>query len=341
MNKAGYKGILLTGTDGTVSKLKHNENEPAGGVQFDSEQLERGRSRTKMRNNGGSQLSASSSRSRSRASSHIRDEEFLKWTVLRRDPSMRLEMDQNNDEQRKKGETSDDDDSEELDLDDDVSDEEQVTDVDNDFDIDEEFHYDLGMKVLPNFVMSLNDVLESGKQWIRQFRADTEEPDIQLATLVGGYKRALLPLTKGKGSTTSRSFILCSDLTSESQYALTYVMGSLISNGDTLYVIHWDNQPSDDPESKLRSNVLNIRLNVEHMFDCIGAVIEDLDVVVLSLQHPYPKQLLTELIHGLQPVTMCCSLSMILSTLQNFVCSIPTLVIRKKLKRAKRKGISE
>ncbi|CCE90339.1 Imp21p TDEL_0B02100 [Torulaspora delbrueckii] len=340
MNKPGYRGILLTGTDGSQSPLNVNDNEPAGGVQFDSEQLERGRSRTKIRNNGSSQLSASSSRSRSRASSRIRDEEFLKWTVLRRDPSMRLQLNQK-DDKKSRDEQSDDEDSEELDLEDDVSDEEQVTDVDNDFDIDEEFHYDLGMKVLPNFVQSLNDVLDSSKQWIREFRANTQEPEIPLATLAGGYKRAMLPLSKGKGSTTDRSYILCSDLTSESQYALTYVMGALVSNGDTLYVVHWDNQSSSDADAKLQKNILTIRENVEHMFDSIGAVIEDFDVVVLSLQHPFPKQLLTEMIHGLQPVALCCSLSMILSTLQNYVCSVPTLVIRKKLKRAKKKGISE
>lgn len=341
MSKPGHKGILLTGTDGTQLPLNVNDTEPAGGVQFDSEQLERGRSRTKMRNTGGSHLSLSSSRSRSRASSRIRDEEFLKWTVLRRDPSMRLELDSATDRKGKGAELSDDEDSEELDLEDDVSDEEQVTDVENDFDIDEEFNYDLGMKVLPNFVQSLNDVLDSSKPWIREFRATTEEPEIQLATLAGGYKRAILPLTRGKGATTDRSYILYSDLTSESQYALTYVMGALVSNGDTLYVVHCDNQPSGDKDSKLRGDILTIRQNVEHMFDCTSAMIEDLDVIVLSLEHPYPKQLLTEMIHGLQPIALCCSLSMVLSTLQNYVCSVPTLVIRKKLKRAKKKGISE
>lgn len=353
----GHKSILLTGADGTQTKLncgglaKNNSQATAtsgpcaGGVQFDSEQLERGRSRTKVGNGAAKNVSTSRSRSRSRISSAIAEEEFLKWTVLRRDPSMRLQTSQD----KTSGDTASDasgisDDSEDellgMDDDDEVSDEEQITDVDNDIDIDEEFDYDQGMKVLPNFVVSLNEVLESHRPWLRQYVAaqqGSETDGIQEAELASGYSRAVEILSKGNGSTSSRSYILCADLSSESLYALTYVMGSLVANGDTLYIVHWDNQQG----SNLSQNVANLKKNVLYLFDCIAAVIEDLDVIVLSLQHPFPKQLLTEMIYTLQPTALCCSLSMILSTLQNFVCSVPTLIVRKKLKRSKKKGISE
>lgn len=348
MSLPGHKSILLTGVDGSQRQLNQQDaankasgggtaGGTTGGVQFDAEQLERGRSRTKMRAEATTNVSTSRSRSRSRVSNHVAEEEFLRWTVLRRDPSMRLQpQEQKPQSAESDSEASDDDSS-----DDDVSDEEQVTDVDHDIDIDEEFDYDQGMKVLPNFVVSLNDVLESSKHWIRQYvaaQAGHETDGVQEAALAGGYHRALQVLTKGEGSTSSRSYILCADLTSESQYALTYVMGSVVANGDTLYIVHWD---ASGVATGLSSNVASIRKHVLYMFDCVGAVIQDLDVVVLSLQHPFPKQLLTEMIYTLQPVALACSLSMILSTLQNFVCSVPTLIIRKKLKRSKKKGISE
>ncbi|QLQ81955.1 hypothetical protein HG537_0G02090 [Torulaspora globosa] len=340
MSVPGHKSILLTGADGTQTRLNSagaakSDASGAVGVQFDSEQLERGRSRTKMRNGTGMNVSTSRSRSRSRVSSIIAEEEFLKWTVLRRDPSMRLQPSSDD-----AGSDASDDDGSSSD---EPSDEEQVTDVDNDVDIDEEFDYDQGMKVLPNFVVSLNEVLESSKPWIRQYVAaqgrDTQ--GVQETSMAGGYRRAIELVSKGQGSTTARSYILCTDLTTESNYALTYVMGSLIANGDTLYIVHWDNSDPSSTTTTLSENVTSIKNHVMYLFDCTNAVIDHIDVVILSLQHPFPKQLLTEMIYTLKPITLCCSLSMILSTLQNFVCSVPTLVIRKKLKRSKKKGISE
>lgn len=117
-------------------------------------------------------------------------------------------------------------------------------------------------------------------------------------------------------------------------------MGAAVNQGDTVYIVHWEpSKPTDD--SQMFANVARIRKHVMHLFDCVAGVLDDLDVVVLSLTHPYPNHLLNEMIHGLKPVALCCSLSVILSTLQNFVCSVPILAVRKKLKRAKRKGISE
>ncbi|CDH17441.1 uncharacterized protein ZBAI_09229 [Zygosaccharomyces bailii ISA1307] len=92
---------------------------------------------------------------------------------------------------------------------------------------------------------------------------------------------------------------------------------------------------------RLLRNVAALRQQVLHKLDCAAAALVDLDVVILSLPHPYPKHLLSEMIYALKPITLCCSLSLVLTTLQNFVCSVPTLVIRKKLKRSRKKGISD
>lgn len=320
-------------------------------IQFDSE-LERGRSRDKRRDGTGRPMSLS--RSRSRASSRVREEEFLKWTVLRKDPSMRLTS-LNRKKKRKTGPEDEDDDEDDEDEDDEdeeedeeESDEERVSDIENDVEIDEEFHFDLGTKVLPNFSSSINDVLENSKPWIQKYldsiNQEDEKKKVDFETLEGGYCRAIELVRKGKGAEgydQSKNYILCTDLSSESTYALTYVMGSLVSNGDTLYIVHWDGNSTSFQRDTLADNILRVKKHVKHLMDCISVIVDDLDVVILSLTHPYPKHLLNEMIHGLKPVTLACSLSLILSSLQNFVCSVPTLVIRKKLKRSRKKGISE
>lgn len=436
----------------------NNNNHPSSmGVQFDAEQLQRGRSRIKRRSDnmskgndtansngnllgatltnnnnnssgnhpnhfrsrsGSRSFSRSRSRSRSRTASRIRDEEFLKWTVLRQDPSMRLhnykvkyshngnknrsnirnendknnrtedededtddkEFDDDSDDTEEDDEEEDEDDDDEEDEDDydeddeddddEESDEEQVSDIENDNSINEQFNYDLGTKVLPNFCISINDVLESSKPWIDKYESEhpndtTNDSNINICSLEGGYIRGVLPLNK-RGPLTSNenadnntttttntntneliettnndSYILYVDLTSESIYAITYVMGTLVKNGDTLYIVHWHSDSKDDFVKKddIIKNIIKLRNHVLHLFDCISATVDNLDVIILSLTHPYPKHLLNEMINGLQPLALCCSLSMTLSGLQNFVCSVPTFIIRKKLKRPKKKGI--
>lgn len=381
---------------------------PTGGVQFDSEQIQRGRSRIKRRsdfvaknneNDSNSSrsrsrsFSRSRSRSRSRTASRIRDEEFLKWTVLRQDPSMRLhnykmkynhktkryvaddedggrvyhEEEEEEDEDEGDNEEDDDDEEdeeedeededEEEDEDDEESDEEQVSDIENDASINEQFNYDLGTKVLPNFCISINEVLESSTPWIVKYESEPhnkQDDDINITKLEGGYIRGVLTLSKeGPPSNgddpsqqsqpakeTNDSYILYVDLTSESIYAITYVMGTLVKNGDTVYIVHWHSDRKDSvSDADISKNIVKLRNTVLHLFDCINATIDSVDVVILSLTHPYPKHLLNEMINGLQPIALCCSLSMTLSGLQNFVCSVPTFIIRKKLKRAKKKGI--
>ena len=226
--------------------------------------------------------------------------------------------------------------------------------------------------MLPNFCSSINDVLESSKPWIDKYEsenASNNDSNINVSSLEGGYIRGVLTLNK-RGplnsnnnatatttttTTTSNintetiqnenmnddSYILYVDLTSESIYAITYVMGTLVKNGDTVYIVHWHSDSKDDFVKKedIVKNIIKLRNHVLHLLDCVSATVDTLDVVILSLTHPYPKHLLNEMINGLQPLALCCSLSMTLSGLQNFVCSVPTFIIRKKLKRAKKKGI--
>ncbi|GAV52708.1 hypothetical protein ZYGR_0AG06990 [Zygosaccharomyces rouxii] len=342
---SNQKSILLTVPDGTRTVLldepqRRHSLADAGGVQFDSEQLERGRSRVKaargIKSNSGS-------RSRSRNPSSIRHEEFLKWTVLKRDPSMRLHKRPHvGSSGNSADEDEEDEDEEEEDLDDDqVSDEEQVSDVENDLEIDEQMHYDMGTRVLPNYAVSINEVLASAGSWISTHESQEKTQDVSFTKLPGGFSRCCQLLSRGKGATTRRSFVLCTDLTTESHYALTYVLGALLNNGDTLYIVHWDGKQPSTSRETLEQGIKSLRQQVLHKLDCASASIQDLDVVLLSLTHPYPKHLLGEMIYALQPIALCCSLSLVLTTLQNFVCSVPTLVIRKKLKRSKRKGISD
>lgn len=341
-----HKSILLTVPDGTRTVLldqpqRRHSSADAGSVQFDSEQLERGRSRVKEARRN---KSNSGSRSRSRNPSSVRNEEFLKWTVLRKDPSMRLRKNPHDVTSRKgidDAEQDEDEDFEDLDADAQVSDEEQVSDVENDLEIDEQMHYDMGTKVLPNYVVSINEVLASTNPWISTHESQEANQDINFTKLPGGYSRCCQLLSRGKGATTGRSFVLYTDLTTESQYALAYVIGALLNNGDTLYIVYWDGKQPSTSNTTLEHAIKSIREQVLHKLDCASASLQDLDVVLLSLTHPYPKHLLSEMIYALEPIALCCSLSLVLTALQNFVCSVPTLVIRKKLKRSRRKGISD
>ncbi|AQZ13962.1 IMP2' (YIL154C) [Zygosaccharomyces parabailii] len=342
------QSILLTLPDGTQNPLQEPtrrvaSNPTEAGVQFDADELERGRSRVKATRRLSNDKSNSTSRSTSRAASRVRSEEFLKWTVLRRDPSMRLHR-----ETHGSGDESSTD-SEDSSLMEEVSDEEQVSDVENDHEIDEQMQYDMGSRVLPNYVMSISEVLDTSKRWIsdNELREAHDQdghqpPSADYTSLPGGYSRAVQLLSKGRGATTQRNYILCTDLTTEANYALAYVIGALVSSGDTLYLVHWDGKSNvGSSRERLLRNVAALRQQVLHKLDCAAAALVDLDVVILSLTHPYPKHLLSEMIYALKPITLCCSLSLVLTTLQNFVCSVPTLVIRKKLKRSRKKGISD
>lgn len=363
----GQRSILLTTPDGNQQSLQQPEQKPArqgdknaahqdsSTIQFDSDQIERGRGRIKIHTGQHpSTAGGRGSRSRSRASSshsNVREEEYLKWTVLRQDPSVRLKI-------HKRGESggtgdaegddaaANDESDSDSDFDTEESEEEQVSDVENDASIDEEFHYDLSMRVLPNFFESINNVIESAKNWTRTYEADhgpvaNDTANLSYEELDQGYRRAMELVSKGSGATNKRSCILYVDLTLESAYALTYVMGAVVNNGETLYIVHWESNAAGASRESLAQNVAKFKLQVLYLFDCIGATIDDLDVVILSLTHPYPKHLLSEMTYGLKPLALCCSLSTILSSLQNYVCSVPTLVIRKKLKRSRRKGIMD
>ena len=173
-----------------------------------------------------------------------------------------------------RGDDDDDDDEDDDDEDDDdeeESDEERVSDIENDAEIDEEFHFDLGTKVLPNFSTSINDVLENSKPWIQKYLStldmEKERAGVNFETLEGGYSRALELVRKGKGAEahpeTSKNYILCTDLSSESTYALTYVMGSLVSNGDTLYIVHWDGDSTTSTKDSFIDNVLRVKKHTE------------------------------------------------------------------------------
>ena len=428
MSRKEHKSILLTNPDGFQSHLFEPStsatseaadiehvtpaDEPdtippvveggsgnGPGVQFDSEQIERGRSRIMKhdlvrnessgeRSRSGAGTSASSdgksrsrsrSRSMSRSRSRIREEEFLKWTVLRQDPSMRLYNVKKPRGSRKKGslslsgssrnnnsseedasatDTSGEDDDEDEEEEEEESDEEQVSDIEDDAEIDAKFDYDPGMKVLPNFVISINDVLESSKPWIAKFAADggsrAAKESVQIECEDEGYVRGMRVLHKELKEDTETpaadarasdvepsTYILYMDMTSESMYALTYVMGTVVNNGDTVYIVQWESSSKSVLDSTITKNVVTLSEHCEHLFDCISAVVDTLDVVILSLTHPYPKHLLSEMVSILKPQALCCSLSMVLAGLQNFVCGVPMLVIRKKLKRTKRKGFME
>ncbi|SCU85200.1 LAME_0D00496g1_1 [Lachancea meyersii CBS 8951] len=296
---------------------------------------ERGRTREKRGN-----VSSGTSQNRSRTTSRLRGnmQEYLKWTVLSHDPSERLSIDSNH----SGTEASDDEE--------DVSDEEQVSDVENELDIDAALGYDLGARVLPNFVSSLWDVLQAEKAWISKYQSEiqSKSPPVQVDDLANGFARAIEVIHGSKAedgdnankinSRQGSSYILYLDLTTESFYALLYVFGAVLNSNDTLYVLYVTPKV---PRERLQSNVARLKAQVAYLLDASASILDSISVVAISVSHPYPKHLLNEMVLAVQPMALCVPLSLLLSSLQNYVCPIPTVVIRRKLKRSKKKGLSE
>lgn len=329
------------------------KNENPNELAFPSIKIEepeqRGRSRNKTRElNSISGTSANRSKSRSASRASLGEKMVLKWTILNRDPSERLHLlhkgsnlDELNDKE------PEDFDEEDEDEDDEVSDEEQISDVENEVEIDKHLDYDLGMKALPNFVISINQVLDSMKPWISKMKSDDpQNRDIELTELQDGVHRAVCYLSKASKTEPalnekSNTYILyldqMDDSFAEKIYALVYAFGGVLSNGDTLYIIN----QCDDDTNDMKTQITRICDHVDFLFDATNGAgtLDNVDVVICSIYHPYPKQLLTELSHSLQPTALIVPLQTVLSILQNFVTSVPMLVIRKKLKRARRKGI--
>lgn len=333
---------------------------------------ERGRSREKL---GTPRSGVSRSRSRTGSRLRVDSDTHLRWTVLRHDPSERLHE---SGVSHTSGRSADraDDQLEDGELED-LSDEEQVSDVDDDVDIDAAMDYDQGSRVLPNFTTSIWKVLEAEKAWVASFeherpghgeRSDTLHcGPVRVDDLPGGYARAAQVVSSGShtqgpapgtdpdtdpvpapranaadadsaaaASPTGARYVLYLDLTSESFYAFVYTVGSVLCAGDTLYVVHSAPSAAHD---QLRANLARLRSSAAYLLDCAGAVLERVHIVLLSVSHPYQKHLLNELVVALQPTALCVPLSLVLSSLQNYVCPVPTIVIRRKLKRSKKKGI--
>ncbi|QGN15736.1 sugar utilization regulatory protein IMP2 [Kluyveromyces marxianus] len=329
---------------------------------------QRGRSRSKNRDPGATSNRSLSNRSLSRSLSRvsIKEQAHLKWTILNRDPSERLHKhykNNKNDISKEEEEDDDDDEDDEQEL----SDEEQVSDVDNEIEIDEHLEYDLGSKVLPNFVTSITKVLDTMKPWLAknaESKKTADKRDIKMEEIQNGIYRALYFMSKStenqnddlKDETSEQSvckseesqkpnhtFVLYLDQMDESFgekiYTLIYTFGSVLNNGDTLYIIN----QCDDDKNDMLTQLNRICDHVEYLFESTNGVgtLDNVDVVICSMYHPYPKQLLTEMAFSLQATTIIVPLQTVLSSLQNFITSVPMLVVRKKLKRSKRRGITD
>ncbi|CDO91680.1 unnamed protein product [Kluyveromyces dobzhanskii CBS 2104] len=352
---------------GILNKKADDERLMASPPAFTTIKIEepeqRGRSRSKTRDAGVSMNGNNSSRSKSRSASRvsIKDQAYLKWTILNKDPSERLHLTNKNKNVRdsvspghEKGDGYEEDEEEDFrenEDDEEISDEEQVSDVENEIEIDEHLDYDLGFKVLPNFVTSISQVLDSMKPWLAknsEEKTEDDKRDIKLEEIQHGIYRAIYHMSKGSNNaeTTnkdSHAFVLYLDQMDESFaekiYTLVYTFGCVLNSADTLYII---NQCDDDTKDMLLQ-MNRICDHLEYLFECTNGVgtLDNVNVVICSMYHPYPKQLLTEMAHSLQPSSIIIPLQTVLESLQNFITSVPMLVIRKKLKRSRRRGIAD
>ncbi|AMD23016.1 HHR247Wp [Eremothecium sinecaudum] len=299
-------------------------------IKIEEPPEQRGRSRNKLSNARSYSSSRSRTKSRSLGRPPLSEHENLKWTILAHDPSERLH-------QRSALTTSF-----AMDEEDPVSDEEQISDTDLDADLD----YDLGARVLPNFAKSIQHVLDSQPAWLAAHRASIspQNSPLEVNTLNGTCKRAIKHIAHHRGSpppkeSPGRSFLVyLEDLSfssAEKLYALTYTFGAVIANYDTLYILVQCDQ--DDVENHMS----RVNEQVEFLLDCTSGVLDYLDVIIVTLHHQYPRHLLTEMIEAFRTVGVVVPLQIATGSLAGYVSSVPTLVVRKKLRRARRRGFHE
>lgn len=312
------------------------------GVTIKIEEPTEQRGRLRNKNNDSLTYSCNRSKTKSRSISCARviDQECLKWTILNRDPSERLHKQAPIIGGNSQVSDDENDDEEEL-----ISDEEVISDVDNNYDLDAELDYNLGARVLPNFASSIQQVVDSQPTWLAAHRADPlaprAKPDISVVN--DSCKRAIAHIAHHSSSLSggvSPKTFLCylEDLNSSSAeklYALTYTFGAVLASNDTFYIIIQCD--ANDVEAHLE----RVYEQVYFLLDCTSASLDHLDIVIVALHHQYPRHFLTEMIEAFQPAGLIVPLQIATDSLNNYVTFVPTLVVRKKLKRTKRRGICD
>ncbi|AET39095.1 Imp21p Ecym_4011 [Eremothecium cymbalariae DBVPG len=364
-------GIIQTDGKGNSSSM----TSPMGvTIKIEEPPEQRGRSRNKQ-SDATSSFSTSRSRTKLRSLSRvsIAEHELLRWTILRHDPSERLHRDSHAGTAARFGDISPQTTTVvpagaaagiAEDIEDVLSDEEQISDVENDYEVDAALDYDLGARVLPNFATSIQQTLDSQATWLAAYRRDIdpqqEKKKVQVDVLENCKraiqhiaKRALSPAPAGAagqaghaplaGSAAAhecpqkKAFLLyLEDLNtshSEKLYALTYTFGAVLANRDTLYIV------VQCDAADVEAHLVKVREQVAFLLDATSAALDHLDIIILTLHHPYPRHLLTEISEAFQPSALIIPLQIATGSLAGYVSFVPTLVVRKKLKRSRRKGI--
>lgn len=215
-------------------------------------------------------------------------------------------------------------------------------------------------------------------------RSLNERVDVSPIESSSENARAIRTITRGgffdivKGQKKPKTFLLCTDFSDESKYALEWCVGTVLMDGSVLYII---NVIEDDDFSSMNLNGIpsqsytkgntlsptlsapasvpsksRDKLRVDNVERMTAEVLEllrltklQVHVVCESIHHPIPRHFIVEIIHHLSPTLVIVGSKgksalkgVLLGSLSNYLVrksNVPVMVVKRKLKKlTRRKG---
>ncbi|GMM37665.1 hypothetical protein DASC09_049900 [Saccharomycopsis crataegensis] len=151
------------------------------------------------------------------------------------------------------------------------------------------------------------------------------------------------------------TYLICTDFSPESLYALEWCIGTVLCNNSVLFIIYVIEE--DKEKSKMGNNVTDIEKEqirkdgIERItktyLDFIKLTKLQIHAVVEVIHHPIPRHLITEVIDHIQPTLVVVGSrgknaiqGVLLGSLSNYLVtksSVPVMVVRKELKKTLKK----
>ncbi|CDK28343.1 unnamed protein product [Kuraishia capsulata CBS 1993] len=217
-------------------------------------------------------------------------------------------------------------------------------------------------------------------------RSLNEHVEVSPIESSGDNARAIRTITRGgffeivKGQKRPKTFLLCTDFSDESKYALEWCVGTVLVDGSVLYII---NVIEDDDFSSMNLNGIpsqtyskgspltptasapasapsksRDKLRTDNVERMTAEVLEllrltklQVHVVCESIHHPIPRHFIVEIIHHLSPTLVIVGSKgksalkgVLLGSLSNYLVrksNVPVMVVKRKLKKLTRRKANQ